>query len=70
MSDPLSRAVEATGGLEAFISGIGISRRTLADWRRFGVPDTRCLAVEKATNGAVTAQELASDRVERLRGAA
>jgi DNA-binding transcriptional regulator YdaS (Cro superfamily) len=70
MSDPLSRAIEATGGLQAFIGGLGISRRTLADWRRFGVPDTRCLAVEKAAKGAVMAQELAVDRVQRLRGAA
>jgi DNA-binding transcriptional regulator YdaS (Cro superfamily) len=70
MSDPLSRAIEAAGGLDAFIISIGISSRTLADWRRYGVPDTRCLAVEKATNGAVTAQELAVHRVDRLRGAA
>ena len=70
MSDPLTRAIEVVGGLDAFITGIGISSRTLAEWRRFGVPDTRCIAVEKATNGAVTAQELAVHRVERLRGAA
>ncbi len=70
MADPLTRAIAATGGLDAFIGGLGISRRTLADWRRFGVPDTRCIAVERVTKGAVTAQELAVDRVHRLRGAA
>ena len=70
MTDPLSRAIEAVGGLDAFITGIGISSRTLADWRRYGVPDTRCLAVERATKGVVTAHELAVHRVDRLRGAA
>ena len=68
MTDPLSRSIKAAGGPDAFVRHVGISPRTLADWRRFGVPDTRCIAVEKASGGLVTAQELSADRIARLRG--
>jgi len=67
MTDLLSRAIEAAGGPAEFRQRVGISRRTLASWRRSGVPDTRCLAVEQACGGAVRAEELAAARVAKLR---
>ena len=70
MTDLISRAIEAAGGAAEFCSRVGISRRTLALWRRSGVPDTRCLAVEQACGGVVSAEELAAARVARLRSLA
>jgi len=70
MADPLSRAIEAAGGPAEFRRRIGISPRTLAEWRRSGVPDTRCVLVEKACGGVVSAEELAAARVARLRSVA
>jgi DNA-binding transcriptional regulator YdaS (Cro superfamily) len=67
MTDLLSRAIEAAGGAAEFCSRVGISRRTLALWRRHGVPDTRCIAVEQACGGVVSAEELAAARVTKLR---
>ena len=67
MTDLLSRAIEAAGGAAKFCSRLGISRSTLALWRRHGVPDTRCIAVEQACGGAVSAEELAAARVTKLR---
>ena len=67
MTDLLSRAIEAAGGPAEFRQRLGISRSTLALWRRCGVPDTRCLAVEQACGGAVSAEDLAAARVARLR---
>lgn len=65
-NDPLSRAIEASGGAELFRAALSISPRTLYDWRRRGVPDTRWNDVAAACSGAVTAQELASQRAELL----
>jgi DNA-binding transcriptional regulator YdaS (Cro superfamily) len=67
MSSALIRAIEVTGGPSRFLAALGISPRTLAEWRRIGVPDTRCLGVEAATGGAVTAEELSAERVAKLR---
>ena len=67
MTDLLSRAIEAAGGAAEFCSRLGISRSTLALWRRSGVPDTRCIAVEQACGGVVRAEELAAARVAKLR---
>ena len=67
MTDLLSRAIEAAGGAAEFRQRVGISRSTLALWRRCGVPDTRCLAVEQACGGVVSAEELAAARVTKLR---
>ena len=67
MTDLLSRAIEAAGGAAEFCSRVGISRSTLALWRRSGVPDTRCIAVEQACGGVVRAEDLAAARVAMLR---
>ncbi|WP_265886662.1 YdaS family helix-turn-helix protein [Roseomonas mucosa] len=66
-SSPLSRAIAAAGGQEAFLAAVAISRRTLAEWKRDGVPDTRWAAVEAATSGLVSAEDLAADRAISLK---
>jgi hypothetical protein len=62
----LSRAVSAAGGAAAFLSAASISLRTLASWRRDGVPDTRWRDVVRASNGAVSVEDLAMDRAASL----
>jgi hypothetical protein len=60
--DPLSRAIEATGGPGPFRAALNISARTLYDWRKRGVPDTRWNDVAAASAGAVTSEQLAMQR--------
>jgi len=71
MSDasPLARAIEALGGPSEFMAAIDISPRTLASWRKFGVPDTRWGAVARATGGKVDAGALAAERAAALAAA-
>jgi DNA-binding transcriptional regulator YdaS (Cro superfamily) len=67
MSKLLSIAVDAAGGPDAFRKALNISPRTLAEWKRRGVPDTQCVAVERVADGAVRAEELGAERVTLLR---
>lgn len=71
MSDasPLARAIEVLGGPSEFMAAIDISPRTLASWRKFGVPDTRWGAVARATGGKVDAGALAAERAAALAAA-
>ncbi len=55
----LKRAVALAGGLTALARGLGISPQAISQWRQ--VPATRVLAVERATDGAVTRSELRPD---------
>jgi DNA-binding transcriptional regulator YdaS (Cro superfamily) len=63
---PLSRAIAAAGGASAFRIAVGISPRTLATWRKEGVPDTRWSDVAGASAGSVTAEDLALHRAGLL----
>lgn len=65
----LARAIEALGGPSEFMAAIDISPRTLASWRKFGVPDTRWGAVARATGGKVDAGALAAERAAALAAA-
>lgn len=65
MPSPLSKAIDAVGGSAAFIKALEISPRTLANWRKEGVPDTRWPAVSAATDGKVTSRDLALERAEK-----
>ena len=40
---------------------LGVSHSVLSNWKTRGVPVEHCAAIEKATNGAVTRQELRPD---------
>lgn len=68
MSDAnaLDRAIAALGGAQAFCLALAISPRTLANWRKTGVPDTRWSDVAAAAGGAVTAAALAQERAVAL----
>jgi hypothetical protein len=63
---PLEAAIAAAGGPAPFREEVGISVRTLASWRKHGVPDVRWAEVAAASRGAVAVQDLALDRARRL----
>ena len=58
----LAVAIDAAGGPAPFRAAVGISTRTLATWRKEGVPDTRWQAVARASAGAVSVSDLALER--------
>ena len=64
-TSPLARAIEAAGGPAEFTKAVGISPRTLASWKKEGVPDTRWREVATASRGAVSPEQLAMERVEK-----
>jgi DNA-binding transcriptional regulator YdaS (Cro superfamily) len=66
---PLLRAIAAAGGAAAFRAAVGISPRTLATWRKEGVPDTRWSDVAAASLGSVTPEDLALHRAGLLSAA-
>jgi DNA-binding transcriptional regulator YdaS (Cro superfamily) len=59
---PLERAAEALGGFGALAESIGVAQSTPSMWKARGkVPVEHCLAIERATQGAVTRAELRPD---------
>ena len=59
----IGRAVQAAGGLTSLARMIGVSVPTVHEWKTFKrqVPAGRCLAIEKATRGAVSRRDLRPD---------
>ena len=56
---PLERAIAIAGGPSALARVLGLPwASTVTNWLARGVPAERCLAIELATNGAVTRYEL------------
>ena len=66
MPTALARAIAALGGPAQFRARLGISIRTLANWRTRGVPDVRWIEVARASGCVVSASDLALDRVIAL----
>lgn len=66
MDDIIDKACEAAGGLAKLAGAIGQSPSTVANWRVRGVPVVHCLAIERATGGAVTRRDLRPDDWERI----
>ena len=66
LGHPLETAIDACGGPTPFREKVGISLRTLASWRKDGVPDVRWPEVAGASAGKVTVQDLALHRADRL----
>jgi DNA-binding transcriptional regulator YdaS (Cro superfamily) len=58
VQDIIDRACAAAGGLARLAVSIGQSPQTVANWRSRGVPVVHCLAIERATDGAVTRRHL------------
>jgi DNA-binding transcriptional regulator YdaS (Cro superfamily) len=58
----LDRAIEAVGGVVKLAALIGLKPNVVSNWRLRGqVPARHCLAIERATDGAVTALGLRPD---------
>lgn len=58
----LNKAIAAVGSAAEMARMIGVVPMTISQWkRRRKVPAERCLAVEAATDGAVTRYELRED---------
>ena len=58
------RAAQLLGGQAALAAAVGYpDRRNLAPWMTGGrpLPPVRCVAIERATGGAVTRQDLRPD---------
>lgn len=59
---PIERAAELLDGYSALAKAIGVSQSAPAMWKARGaVPANHCLAIERATSGAVTRAELRPD---------
>ena len=65
IASPLQAAIAAAGGSAEFIRRVNISPRSLASWRKSGVPDTRWQSVAAASGGAVSVAELALERASK-----
>ena len=58
-NEALEKAIEAAGGPAVLGRALGISSQAISQWEQ--VPANRVLAVEAATDGAVTRHELRPD---------
>lgn len=55
----IDRAIFEAGGVGKLASAIGVVQSAVSNWRvRGSIPPEHCAAVEKATSGAVTRQNL------------
>jgi len=60
---PIRQAGQAVGGLSALARLLGVAPPTVSQWASGvrPIPAERCPAIEKATGGAVTCEELRPD---------
>ena len=58
--NPLKKAI-AVYGRQHLADATDVSLVMVSRWRKIGVPPKHCQAIEKATNGLVTAHELRPD---------
>ena len=60
---PIEKAVEVAGGQTALATSLGIKQAHVWNWLNRGTPVTAslCVAIERATGGAVTRYELRPD---------
>lgn len=73
MTDPVSAAIAAVGGVAELARAVGVSAPAAHQWRTGAraIPADRCPAIERATAGRVTCEELRPDvRWARLPDAA
>lgn len=62
-SEALDAAIGAAGGVSMLASAIGVGQSVISNWRaRCTVPSASyCVAIERATAGAVTRRDLRPD---------
>ena len=62
MMDALSKAIEFIGGVTKLAAAIGVGQNVVSNWKSRGqVPADKCLAIERATGGMVTKEQLRPD---------
>lgn len=61
--DAIKRAIEHCGGAAKLATQLGVTTQAVCFWRdgERGLPAKKCSAIELATGGAVTRQELRPD---------
>ncbi len=59
-TEAIERACEAVGSKAALARAVGVKPPVIQQWIKGDrpIPAKRCVAIEKATNGAVTRQQL------------
>jgi DNA-binding transcriptional regulator YdaS (Cro superfamily) len=57
-SSPIARAASIVGSATELARRLGVTKAAVSQWKRLGVPLAHCLAIERATNGAVTRRDL------------
>ena len=57
----LERAINYAGGPSGLAKAIGVLPQHVNNWKRRGVSVRACIAIEHATNGEVTREELRPD---------
>lgn len=55
---PIERAADSVGGATKLAAILGVSLQVVGHWKARGVPIERCVAIERATAGAVTRRDL------------
>lgn len=63
MEHVIDRAARALGSQNALAIAVGVTKAAVWQWKSEGrkVPVEHCLAIERATNGAVTRRDLRPD---------
>ena len=56
-----SDLINKLGGTSAVANICGVKAPSVSEWRTRGIPADRCSAIERATSGAVTCEELRPD---------
>lgn len=56
-----SEIVDRLGGTAAVAKMCDVRQASVSEWRKRGIPVTRCLALEAACGGAVTRYEMRPD---------
>ena len=63
MEHPIDTAAKVLGSQRALAESLGVTKAAVWQWKGTdrGVPVEHCLAIERATNGAVTRKDLRPD---------
>lgn len=59
--NPIKKACDAVGSQRNLARILGITPGAVSQWHGKGVPIEHCVAIEKATSGAVRCEELRPD---------
>lgn len=58
-----AHVIDRLGGPAAVARMVGVKSPSVIEWRRRGIPSDRCPAIERATEGKVTCEEMRPDVV-------